>query len=48
MIACESVEEKDLPEGSLPIPKAKKKHHRAEVIPGSSIRLEPLPPLPGT
>ena len=48
LVAMESVTEAELPAGSQPIPAQAKRRKRATVVKGSSLRLEALPPGPGT
>ena len=47
LVLMESIEEEDIPPGSLPLTTKSKKRHRAEVQRGSCIRLEALKPLAG-
>ena len=48
LVTMESVAEAELPAGSQPIPPQAKRRKRATVVKGSSLRLEALPPGPGT
>jgi len=48
LVLIESIEEDDIPPGSLPLSTKTEKRHRARVQPGSCMRLEALKPLPGT
>ena len=47
LVAIESIEDHEIPEGAAPISRKTKKRHRADVMPGSSIRFEALPPSEG-
>ena len=46
MVAIESIEDDELPAGAVLQPH-KKKRHRANIMPGSAIRFEALPPAEG-
>lgn len=47
LVAIESIEDYEIPEGAAPIARKTKKRHRADVMPGSSIRFEAMPPAEG-
>ena len=47
LVLMESIEEEDIPPGSLPLSTKSKERHRSEVQRGSCIRLEALKPLAG-
>lgn len=47
LVAIESIEDHEIPEGAAAISRKTKKRHRADVMPGSSIRFEALPPSEG-
>lgn len=47
LVAIESIAESELPADATPLSHKHKKRHRADVMPGSSIRFEALPPKTG-